>query len=94
MVQDHDTDREEGHDSNQEENEEELLLSDHDSSSTPVVYKPYRISSDHAEWICQSLLGRAVDQLFPCHICYIVYEAAAELEAHFTAAHPPGLLNR
>jgi hypothetical protein len=35
-----------------------------------------------------------VDRLYPCHVCYAVFEAGEELRAHFAAAHPPGTLNR
>ena len=59
-----------------------------------MLYKTYRIRSDRSEWICQSLLGRPVDRLYPCHVCYAVFEAGEELRAHFAAAHPPGTLNR
>ena len=52
-----------------------------------IVFKPYEISTERAEWICQSLLGRIVQTLYPCNICYQVYESAETLSEHFGESH-------
>ena len=58
-----------------------------------ILLKPYHIVTDRAEWICQSLLGRLVQTLYPCHVCYQVYEAGDMLTQHFRASHK-GLPNK
>ena len=58
-----------------------------------IVFKPYEISTERAEWICQSLLGRIVQTLYPCNICYQAYDSAESLSEHFRGSHK-GSLNR
>jgi len=52
-----------------------------------IVFKPYEISTERAEWICQSLLGRIVQTLYPCNICYQVFESEESLLEHFGESH-------
>ena len=52
-----------------------------------ILLKPYQILTDRAEWICRSLIGRLVQTLYPCHICYQVFESPVALKQHFRANH-------
>ena len=63
------------------------------SDQHEIVFKPYEISTERAEWICQSLLGRIVQTLYPCNICYQVYESVESLSEHFVGSHK-GSANR
>ena len=74
--------------------DEVQVMDDNTDPLTAILYKPYMISSDQARWICQALLGHMVERLFTCHVCYNVFETPTELEVHFLANHPSGLLNR
>ena len=58
-----------------------------ESAQHEIVFKPYDISTERAEWICQSLLGRIVQTLYPCNICYQVFESEESLLEHFGEAH-------
>ena len=63
-----------------------------DRDPEQIVLKPYQIDSHRSEWICQSLLGRLVQTLYPCHICYQVFDSKDALRQHFKAEHK-GLVN-
>jgi DNA-directed RNA polymerase subunit RPC12/RpoP len=57
-----------------------------------IVNKPLRVLNDKAKWICEALFGRYLPIIYPCHICYTVYELEDELKEHFRLSHP-GLEN-
>lgn len=56
-----------------------------------IVMKTYKVSSERSEWVCQSLLGRIAPRLFPCHLCYQVFDDGELLKHHFRASHKGSL---
>ena len=57
-----------------------------------ILLKPFNITNDRAEWICLALFNRLAQTLYPCHVCYQVFDVADSLKQHFRANHP-GLAN-
>ena len=57
-----------------------------------ILLKPYKIFNDRAKWICRSLINKLVSTLYPCHVCYQVYETEDSLRDHFRTMHK-GLAN-
>ena len=56
-----------------------------------IVLKTYNVASERSEWVCQSLLGRTASRLFPCHLCYQVFDDGDLLKEHFRAGHKGSL---
>ena len=52
-----------------------------------ILLKTYNVSNERSEWVCQSLLGRIVPRLYPCHLCYQVFDDGELLKHHFRANH-------
>ena len=67
------------------EEEEEMEGDEHDPDQ--IVLRTLNIRGERSEWLCESLLGKLVERIYSCHICYSVYETAAELKRHFKPAH-------
>ena len=67
------------------EDEEEMEGDEHDPDQ--IVLRTLNIRSERSEWLCESLLGKVVQRMFCCHVCYTFYESAAELRRHFRPAH-------
>jgi len=67
------------------EDEDETEGDEHDPEQ--IVLKTYNIKGERADWICQALMGRTVERLFPCHVCYSVFVTADELRQHFRSVH-------
>jgi len=72
------------------EEEEEDLGEEVDPEQ--IVMKPYNIIGERATWICQALVGKVVEKLYPCHVCYSVFVTADELRQHFRTSHK-GVVN-
>ena len=62
---------------------------DEDNSSQDVVdpwgivNKPFRVLNERSKWTCEALFGRYIPIIYPCHICYNVFEFEEELKAGF-----------
>jgi len=67
------------------EDEDETEGDEHDPEQ--IILKTYNIKGDRADWICQALMGRTVERLFPCHVCYSVFVTDEELRQHFRSVH-------
>jgi len=52
-----------------------------------VINRPLRVANLRSEWICEALFGRFIPILFPCHICYSVYQDEREIKQHFSEEH-------
>jgi len=53
-----------------------------------VVYKPLKVTSKRANWICEALFNEIVDIIYPCHLCYTPFKSEEEIREHFRAKHP------
>jgi len=66
---------------------------DEDNSSQDVVdpwgivNKPFRVLNERSKWTCEALFGRYIPIIYPCHICYNVFEFEEELKEHFRVNH-------
>ena len=67
------------------EDEEERDGDDHDPEQ--IVLKTLNIRSERSEWLSESLLGKIVEWVYCCHVCYSAYQSADELRKHFRPAH-------
>ena len=67
------------------EDEEERDGDDHDPEQ--IVLKTLNIRSERSEWLSESLLGKIVERVYCCHVCYSAYQSADELRKHFRPAH-------
>merc|ERR1719471_625252 len=67
------------------EDEEEMEADKNDPEQ--IVLKTLNIRTERSEWLCESLLGKIVDRIFCCHVCYTFYETAEQLRAHFRPLH-------
>jgi len=78
-------------------NEEEDTDEDEEPETTDpegIIFKTYKIKGERADWICQALLGRHVDRIYPCHVCYSVFTSDNDLRQHFRSSHQGVFGNR
>jgi hypothetical protein len=42
-----------------------------------------------SQWMCEAIFGQALcNYLYPCHICYSIFNVEEELREHFRISHP------
>ena len=67
------------------EDDEEMEGDKHDPEQ--IILRTLNIRSERSEWLCESLLGKLVERIYSCHVCYSVFETATELKEHFKPTH-------
>jgi len=53
-----------------------------------IVFRPLKVNSRRANWICESLFNEIVDIIYPCHLCYTPFKTEEEIREHFRLKHP------
>jgi len=53
-----------------------------------IIFRPLKVNSRRANWICESLFDEIVDIIYPCHLCYTPFKSEEEIREHFRLMHP------
>jgi len=53
-----------------------------------IISKPFKVINQKSNWICESLFGKYVPVVYPCHVCYTPFPGEHEIKEHFATMHP------
>jgi len=52
-----------------------------------VINKPLKVVNQRSHWISESLFGKYIPIVYPCHVCYTAYADERDIKEHFSATH-------